>query len=278
MAELLFRCFASGSSGNCYYLGSRHEGILIDAGIAARLIRSNLVEMGLDWNNIRGVLITHDHADHIRAVGAIGEMFHIPIYGTSLIHAGIDRNYGLSKKLRTSRAFYTLGEEFEICGMKVNTIPVSHDSTQCVSYQIEAHGVHFMIATDVGCVDEAMENAVSKAEHLVIEANHDEQLLLNGPYPSYLKSRILSDIGHMSNHTCGRLLQEHASHCLKNIWLCHLSQENNDPDVAYATVREYLTEAGFQVGKDVNLRVLERQTPSPIYDLINNTTFSLRII
>ncbi len=234
--------------------------------------------MGLDFGNIKGVLVTHDHADHIRAVGVIGEKFHIPIYGTKLIHTGIDKNYGLFEKLRTSRAFYNLGEEFEICGMKVNTIPVSHDSTQCVSYQIEAHGVHFMIATDVGCVDEAMEEAVSKAEHLVIEANHDEDLLLNGPYPSYLKSRILSDIGHMSNRTCGQLLAEHAGQGLKNIWLCHLSKENNDPEVAYTTISDYLREAGIEAGKDVNLNVLERLNPSPLYDLTNNTTISLKLV
>ena len=278
MSELIFRCFASGSSGNCYYLGTRHDGILIDAGISARTIRSNLVEMGLDFKNIHGVLITHDHADHIRAVGTLGERFHLPIYGTQLIHAGIDKNYGVQEKLRTSRKYYNLGEPFTLCGMTVNTIPISHDSTQCVSYQIDVAGTRFMIATDVGCVDSLLEQTIETAEHLVIEANHDEQLLLNGPYPSYLKSRILSDTGHMSNHTCGRLLAEHAGKNLKNVWLCHLSKENNDPEVAYSTVSEHLAEAGLEAGKDLNLTVLERTEPSPIYDLINLTQLTLRLV
>ena len=267
MSELIFRSFASGSSGNCYYLGSRQEGILIDAGISSRAIRSQLMTMGLDFRNIHGVLITHDHADHIRAVYNLGERWHIPIYGTQLIHAGIDKNYGLIEKLRTSRAFFNLGEPFSLCGMTINTIPISHDSTQCVSYIIDTCYTRFMIATDVGCVDETLERTIETAEHLVIEANHDEQLLLNGPYPSYLKSRILSDTGHMSNYTCGRLLAEHMGKRLKNIWLCHLSKENNDPEVAYSTVCECLTDAGIIPGKDVNLVALKRTEPSEIFVL-----------
>ncbi|MBQ8100642.1 MAG: MBL fold metallo-hydrolase [Paludibacteraceae bacterium] len=272
MAEFIFRCFASGSSGNCYYLGNRREGILIDAGISARTIRSNLFEMGLDFRNIMGVLVTHDHADHIRAVGTIGERFHVPIYATRDIHAGIDHNYGVQEKLRTSRKFYEKGEPFQLCGMTVNTFTISHDSTDCVSYVIDYEGQRFMIATDVGCVDETLEQYVETANHLVVEANHDEQLLLNGPYPSYLKSRILSDRGHMSNHTCGLLLSEHHNPGLKNIFLCHLSKENNDPEVALDTVSGYLRGIGVEPGRDVNLVALERLTPSPVYDLLNNTS------
>lgn len=278
MAELIFRCFGSGSSGNCYYLGTHHEGILIDAGISARSIRSNLIEMGLDYRNIMGVLVTHDHADHIRAVGTIGDRFHVPIYGSKLIHSGIDRNYGVTEKLRTSRKYFEVGVPFKVAGMTINTFPISHDSTQCVAYLIDVAGVRFMIATDVGCVDDNLEEAISTVDHLVIEANHDEQLLLNGPYPSYLKSRILSDTGHMSNHTCGQLIAENASDKLKNIWLCHLSQENNDPQVAYDTVKSHLEEQGLEVNKNVNLIVLERKIPSPIYDLIKGTVTNLTLL
>ncbi|MBR1928430.1 MAG: MBL fold metallo-hydrolase [Paludibacteraceae bacterium] len=275
--SLIFRCFASGSSGNCYYLGSRQGGVLIDAGISARTIRANLRQMGLDFYNIRGLLITHDHADHIRAVGTLGERFHIPVYATENIHSGIDKNYGVLEKLRTSRRFYVLGEEFGIGDMRINTFKISHDSTECVSYVIDVDGERFMIATDVGCVDANLEHYVSTANHLVIEANHDEQMLLNGPYPSYLKSRILSDMGHMSNKTCAQLVAENWHEGLKNIFLCHLSKENNDPAVAYDTVSASLMEAGVKVGEDVNLVALERLTPSPIYDLTQNTILTLSI-
>lgn len=270
--ELIFRCFASGSSGNCYYLGNHKQGVLIDAGISARTIRTILRTMGLDFHNILGVLVTHDHADHIRAVGTLGERFHIPIYATRAIHEGINRNYGVKEKLHSCCKYYEKGVPFELGNMLINTFTISHDSTDCVGYIIDVAGQRFMMATDVGKVNDTFCQYVETANHIVIEANHDEQMLLNGPYPSYLKSRILSDTGHSSNKTCGETLAKHYHDGLRNIFLCHLSHENNDATVAYGTVRGYLENIGVQVGTDVNLVVLERLTPSPVYNLTADTT------
>lgn len=265
--ELIFRCFASGSSGNCYYLGTRQQGILIDAGISARSIQKYLREMGLDFPNIMGVLITHDHADHIRAVGTLGERVHLPIYSTALIHEGIDRNYGVREKLRTSRRYFEKGKEWELFGMKINTFNVEHDSTECVGYSIDYLGQRFVIMTDCGSVNDEMEAYIRTANHLVIEANHDEHMLLNGPYPTYLKERILSPRGHQSNDTCGELLERNWHPDLRNVWLCHLSLENNDPQLAYDTVASYLEELDILPGTDIFLKPLERTTPSPVYVL-----------
>lgn len=265
--ELIFRCFASGSSGNCYYLGTRQQGILIDAGISARSIQKYLREMGLDFPNIMGVLITHDHADHIRAVGTLGERVHLPIYSTALIHEGIDRNYGVREKLRTSRRYFEKGKEWELFGMKINTFNVEHDSTECVGYSIDYLGQRFVIMTDCGSVNEEMEAYIRTANHLVIEANHDEHMLLNGPYPTYLKERILSPRGHQSNDTCGEILERNWHPDLRNVWLCHLSLENNDPQLAYDTVASYLEELDILPGTDIFLKPLERTTPSPVYVL-----------
>ena len=269
MAEngLIFRCFASGSSGNCYYLGTRQQGILIDAGISARQIQKCLREMDLDFKNIMGVLVTHDHADHIRAVGTLGERVKLPIYTTAEIHEGIDRNYGVREKLRTSRRYFEKGQPWELFGMTINTFHVEHDSTDCLGYVIDYLGQRFMIITDCGSVSEEMEAYIRTANHLVIEANHDEHMLLNGPYPTYLKQRILSPRGHQSNDTCGQLLARNWHEGLRNIWLCHLSLENNDPIMAYDTVAEYLENIGIQPGRDVFLKALERTTAGPVYDL-----------
>lgn len=264
---LIFRCLASGSSGNCYYLGTRKIGILIDAGISVRQIQRCLREMQLDFQNIMGVLITHDHADHIRAVGTLGERVHLPIYSTLEIHEGIDRNYGVREKLRTSRKYFEKGQEWELAGMKINTFGISHDSTDCLGYVIDYIGQRFVIMTDCGCVNPEMEKYISTANHLVIEANHDEHLLLNGPYPTYLKQRILSPCGHQSNDTCGQLLERNYHNGLRNIWLCHLSLENNDPEVAYETVKSYLIKRGVTPGKDIFLKTLERITAGPVYEL-----------
>lgn len=267
--DFIFRCFASGSSGNCYYLGTLERGILIDAGISARLIQKHLRSMGLDFENIMGVLVTHDHADHIRAVGTLGERVHLPIYATPLIHEGIDRNYGVREKLKTSRRYFEKEQEWTLFDLTINTFTINHDSTECVGYVIDYNGQRFMIATDCGEPNEQMEAYIRTANHLVIEANHDEHMLLNGPYPTYLKERILSPRGHQSNVTCGELIARNYHEGLRNIWLCHLSLENNDPEVAYNTVADRLCEAGIVPGEDVYLKALERTTPSRIYRLGN---------
>lgn len=264
---LIFRCFASGSSGNCYYLGTRQRGVLIDAGISARQIQKCLREMGLDFQNIMGVLITHDHADHIRAVGTLGERVHLPIYTTAQIHEGIDRNYGVREKLRTSRRYFEAGQPWELFGMQINTFHIEHDSTDCLGYAIDYLGQRFVIITDCGSINEEMQAFIRSANHLVIEANHDEHMLLNGPYPTYLKERILSPRGHQSNDVCGQLLARNWQPSLRNIWLCHLSLENNDPQVAYDTVAAHLLNAGIQPGHDVFLRALDRTIPGPVYEL-----------
>ena len=265
--QVIFRCFASGSSGNCYYLGTRTRGILIDAGISARTIQKYLREMGLEFQNIMGVLVTHDHADHIRAVGTLGERVHIPIYTTRQIHEGIDRNYGVQEKLRTSRRYFEKGVPFELFGMDITTFGVSHDSTDCLGYLIDIHGQRFMIATDCGEPNHALEASLQMANHVVIEANHDDQLLLNGPYPTYLKERILSPRGHQSNTTCAELLVRNYHSGLRNVFLCHLSKENNDPDVAMQTIAGRLENSGIVAGRDMFIRPLERLTPSPVYVL-----------
>lgn len=272
--QVLFRCFASGSSGNCYYLGTQERGVLIDAGISARGIQKNLREMGLDFQNIMGVLVTHDHADHIRAVGTLGERVHLPIYTTKQIHDGIDRNWGVHEKLRTSRRYIEKGVPFQLFDMDITTFGISHDSTDCLGYVIDCFGQRFMIATDCGEPNHNMEAFIQTANHIVIEANHDEQLLLNGPYPTYLKERILSPRGHQSNDTCGELLVRNYHDGIRNIFLCHLSKENNDPQLALETIAGRLDNAGIVPGRDVFVRTLDRLTPSPVYvlddDIIND--------
>ncbi|MBR3566615.1 MAG: MBL fold metallo-hydrolase [Paludibacteraceae bacterium] len=267
MAELIFRSFASGSSGNCYYLGTYTRGILIDAGISSRTIRAHLREMGLDFKDIMGVLVTHDHADHIRAVGTLGERFHIPIYANKAIHEGINRNYGLREKLRTCQKYFETGVPFYVGSMAINTFHVSHDSTDCVAYFIQFLGQNFLLATDVGCPSPELAHYIGLANHIVIEANHDEQMLLNGPYPSYLKERILSERGHQSNKVCAQLLADNFHDGIRNIFLCHLSHENNTPEEALDTVANKLTLYDIDVGGAVNLEALEQYNATSIIEL-----------
>lgn len=225
--------------------------------------------MQLDFENIVGVLVTHDHADHIRAVGTLGERIHIPIYSTREIHDGIDRNYGVREKLRTSRRYFNKDEEWELFDFGIRTFSISHDSTDCLGYILDYRDQRFMIATDCGEPNDLMCDYIRTTNHLVIEANHDEQMLLCGPYPTYLKERILSPRGHQSNDTCGHLLAENYHKDLHNVFLCHLSKENNDPQVALQTVGELLLKQHVVPGEDLFLKPLERLTPSPVYVLDN---------
>ena len=151
--------------------------------------------------------------------------------------------------------------------MTINTFGISHDSTECVGYVIDYMDQRFMIATDCGEPNAELEEYLRTANHIIIEANHDERLLLNGPYPTYLKQRILSPRGHQSNVTCGELLERNYHPGMRNIFLCHLSQENNDPKVAYDTVSSYLMEIDVVPGRDINLCVLERTSPSATFEL-----------
>lgn len=258
-------------------MGTREQGILIDAGISARTIQKHLRGMGLDFGNIAGVLVTHDHADHIRAVGTLGERVRLPIYATPLVHEGIDRNYGVREKLKTSRKYFEKGACWELpllCAahhealatpvLQVQTFGISHDSTECVGYVIDFMGQRWMLATDCGSPSAEMEGYLQTANHVVIEANHDEHMLLNGPYPTYLKERILSPRGHQSNVTCGELLARNYHEGMQHIWLCHLSLENNDPEVAYQTVADRLAAEGIRAGEDVYLEALPRTQPNEV--------------
>jgi phosphoribosyl 1,2-cyclic phosphodiesterase len=265
--KLLFLSLASGSSGNCYYLGTSGYGILIDAGISIRAIKRTLKEKGIDFEKIMAVLITHDHADHIKTVGCLGEKFHLPVYATEAVHEGIDRSRYVEETLYQSRMTIEKGRPFSIRDLRIEAFEVSHDSSDNVGYLIEYGDCRFTIATDVGYVSDTVEKYLCRANHLVLEANYDEEMLRSGSYPDFLKERVSSKTGHLSNCEAADFLATHYTPRMKNIWLCHLSRENNHPELAYKTVDIRMAQEGIRVGKDVMLHVLKRMTPSEIFEL-----------
>ena len=267
MDKLRFLSLASGSSGNCYFIGNASSGILIDAGIGVRSIRKCLRSIGLDLENIWGVFVTHDHADHIKAVGTLGEKYHIPIYTTHKVHEGIQRSYCVTEKLFSSKRYIEKLETVQLGEFRVTAFPVSHDATDNVGYTFEYKEKRFTFATDLGFVSQEVAEQLKLADFLVLEANYDEQMLLNGPYPLHLKNRIVSETGHLSNDQCGLFLAENYNERLQHIFLCHLSRENNLPEVAYTTIQHHLEDKLIIVGKDVQLITLDRLTPSELYVL-----------
>ncbi|MDL2278791.1 MBL fold metallo-hydrolase [Parabacteroides sp. OttesenSCG-928-G07] len=263
--KLSFLSLASGSSGNCYYLGTSEYGILIDAGIGIRTIRKVLKDNDIDFSKIIGVLITHDHADHIKTVGCLGEKHNIPVYATSDVHKGIEKSRYVIETLVASRRTIEKENPFLIKDFKITAFEVPHDSTDNVGYYIEFENHKFTIATDVGHITETVRKYVCMANHLIIEANYDEEMLRFGTYPDFLKERVASPTGHLSNREAAEFLAANYDPKLKNIWLCHLSRDNNHPELAYKTVDIRLFNEGIRVGKDVNLIALKRTTPSELF-------------
>jgi phosphoribosyl 1,2-cyclic phosphodiesterase len=255
----------SGSSGNCYYLGTDTYGILIDAGIGIRTIKKTLKETGIAMDSISAVLITHDHADHIKAVGNLGEKMGIPVYTTKEVHIGINKSYCMTEKLRTSAHYLCKETPIKIMDFTVEAFEVPHDGTDNVGYCIEYDGKTFVFLTDLGEITPTAARYICRANYLVIEANYDEEMLRMGTYPQYLKERIACSTGHLCNRVTAKFLAEHYSDKLHFIWLCHLSKDNNHPALAYKTVEMELMQKGITVGRDVQLVALKRSTPSELY-------------
>lgn len=264
--KIRFMCLASGSSGNCFYLGTERYGILIDAGIGLRTIRKRLKDYGVDVLKLRGVFVTHDHADHIKSVGNIAERLNIPIYATKLVHKGIRCSYCVTQEISSINIRYIEKElPVEIEDMRITAFEVPHDGTDNMGYRVEIDGKVFCFLTDLGEITPTAASYIAQANYLIIEANYDRQMLLTGRYPEHLKERVNGDHGHMCNEDTGNFLAQHFPQDLHYIWLCHLSKDNNRPDIAYHTVKEKLKEANIIVDQDVQLVALQRGIPTKMY-------------
>ena len=265
---LRFISFGSGSSGNCYFLFTDNDGIIIDAGVGVRALKKGFRDYGLSLARVHHLLITHDHADHIKSVGSLSHDNHLAVYATAAVHEGIDRNYCVSRKVAPElRRYLEPGTTIQLGDFTITPFSVPHDSSDNVGYFIEAEGTNFCLITDAGEVKPEMASFITKAHHLVIEADYDVEMLQTGPYPQHLKKRINSETGHLDNMTCGEAIAQNMSEELQNVWLCHLSAENNHPELARKTVESVLRSYGIIVGKDLQLEVLKRNTPTGIFEL-----------
>ena len=265
---LKFISFGSGSSGNCYYLGTATDGLIVDIGVGLRTLKKHARDYGINLSLVRRILITHDHADHIKSAGAFSHDYNVPVYATEKVHTGIEHNYCVQRKLsKEHKLFLEPGTTVRLGDFLVTPFSVPHDASENVGYKIEVDDLVFVIMTDAGSVTEEMKGYISEANYLVIEANHDVEMLQSGPYPQYLKERIISPNGHLSNKDCGQVLAENMTDRLKHVWLCHLSEENNHPELARKTVEAILRSYGIIPGKDLELEVLKRKMPSEVYEL-----------
>ena len=255
---------ASGSSGNCVYVGQGESHLLVDAGISGKRIEEGLKSIGVNPADLSGILVTHEHTDHIQGIGVLIRKYQIPLYGTvETLCAMLKGRIGkiqeeLLRPIEPDTSFF-IGE------IKVSPFSTSHDASNPVCYTFEANGHKVAMATDLGMYSEYTIEQLQNAEVLYLEANHDENMLLVGKYPYYLKQRILGARGHLSNEAAASLLNKILHPTLKSVLLAHLSKENNIPELAYETVYIELKKKTKEMGIPMpELFVAERNLPSKI--------------
>lgn len=227
----------SGSSGNCIYVGSDNTHILVDVGISGKRIEAGLNSIGLKADELSGILITHEHADHIQGLGVIARRYGIPIYATRGTIQGIMSAKGVGEIPTELFTIIEADEMFNISDLQINPVRISHDANEPVAYRIGNGKRSVGVCTDLGMYNDYIVDSFRGVNAILLEANHDVNMLQVGRYPYPLKRRILSDKGHLSNENSGRLLCELLHDDLSTILLGHLSEENNLAELAYETVR-----------------------------------------
>ena len=264
--DITFFSLGSGSCGNCYYLSTGTDAIIIDCGVGIRRFKKNLSEYGMKIGHIRGLLITHDHSDHIKSAGKISKEYKIPVYATQKVHLGMDTNWQNSVKVpKENRREITFCEKFEIGPFSVTPFPIPHDASENTGYRIDVDGRTFTVMTDVGEATQDVRQHIAQSSHLVFESNYDDDMLQQGRYPEMLKTRIASGHGHLSNYKAAHALAENMSEKLKRIWLCHLSEENNRPELALEATLAAIGDAGKTASAEVMVEVLRRKIPTGPY-------------
>ena len=257
---------ASGSSGNCIYAGTGSTHLLVDVGISGKGIEAGLNSLGLKTEEMDGILITHEHSDHIQGLGVIARRYGIPVYATQKTIEAIGRIGALGKIPKELFRPIRADEGFAIEDIEIQPVRISHDAADPVAYRLNCGKHSVGVLTDLGTYDDYIINSFRGVEALLIESNHDVNMLQVGKrYPYALKQRILSEKGHLSNESCGKLLCKLLHNDMKQILLGHLSQENNFAELAYETVRlEILMDRCPYRPEDFDIKVAGRSERSEL--------------
>ena len=271
--RIFFQSFGSGSSGNCCYIGTATGGLLIDGGIREDAVENMLKSNGIKMSMIKGILLTHDHNDHIKYVYKILRNYKgITLFCTNRVINGMLRYHNVSNRIRDFHMAIFKEIPFKVGDFEVTAFETSHDGNDNMGFSIEYSGRHFVLATDMGIVTPRAHHYISKSNILVVESNYDLTMLKEGRYPEHLKARIMTETGHMQNENTANLLKEIYHEGLRHVFLCHLSAENNTPSKALIASRGALESLGLKIGDgdgsledraaDISLSVLPRTEPS----------------
>lgn len=266
--SLKFCSLASGSSGNCYLVRCEETAVLIDAGISGKRIFEGLESTGVPLEQVKAVLVTHEHIDHVKSLPILTKKApEIKAYANEATWDNIERKVAEEKK-----AYFTTGEDFYIGNILVRPFPIPHDAAEPVGFSFYAEGSQISIVTDAGCITETIFQEIMNADLLVLEANHEVEVLQMCSYPYQTKRRILGDKGHLSNVTAAKCICRliEAKDKARRILLGHLSHQNNEPELAKMTIGNILMEEDIYIGDRLKMDVILRDRISPVYEVKQN--------
>ncbi|GAB3797905.1 MBL fold metallo-hydrolase [Virgibacillus kimchii] len=258
---LRFSVLASGSTGNAFYIESNRTRLLVDAGLSGKQLDRLFHEISVDPAALSGILVTHEHSDHIKGLGIFARKYNLPIYANEKTWKAMENSIG---KLTTDQKFLFGMEEVKTFhDMDVVSFGVSHDAAEPMFYTFHHEGKKVALVTDLGYVSERIKKTVEGADAYVFEANHDVEMLRMGRYPWNVKRRILGDSGHVSNDDCGLALADVIDHNTKRVYLAHLSQDNNMKELAHMSVDSILKERGI----NLDLKDTDPAKATPLYEV-----------
>lgn len=251
-----FCSLRSGSGGNAIYINHKDVHILVDAGLSGRTIEKALLNIDVNPKSISAILITHEHKDHILGAGILSRRYNIPIYANKSTWSAMEKD--IKEVSIDNKLYFATGEEFAIGDIKIMPFKKSHDAAEPVGFSFKGSGKKISIATDLGYMSKGVANNIIGSDIVLLEANHDVDMLVNGSYPWPLKKRILSDFGHLSNEAAGdALIKLFGMKSIGMVFLGHLSQNNNKPEIAFDTVTNMLKKSGIKYDVKVALRDCE---------------------
>lgn len=264
---LRFTVLSSGSTGNATIIQGSDKTVMIDAGLSAKRLDELMKIQGISGHDIDALLVTHEHSDHIKGLGAFARKYDLPIYANEQTWGALERHVG--KIQQEKRMIFQSGEELDFGSMRVNSYHISHDAVEPLGYTFAEDGYKLGVATDLGYVSEKVKHHIIDCDVLVLESNHDTEMLRMGKYPWNTKRRILSDVGHLSNVAAGEALLELMTDRTKRVYLAHLSLDHNQMDLAMLTVNSVFEDNGvFYKREEFPLRPTFADRPTP-WDTIN---------
>ncbi|MES9682115.1 MBL fold metallo-hydrolase [Gottfriedia acidiceleris] len=260
--SLHFSVLASGSTGNALYVGTEKTKLLVDTGLSGKAMESLFKEINRDIKEVSGILVTHEHSDHIKGLGVLARRYQFPIYANEKTWKAMNHLIG---EIPTEQKFiFNMETTIQFGDIEVESFGVSHDAAEPMFYVFHHNEKKFVTITDTGYVSDRMKGIISNADMYIFESNHDVEMLRMGRYPWSIKRRILSDVGHVSNEDAALAMSDVIGDKTKRIYLAHLSQDNNMKELARMSVTQTLEGKGFEVGMQFEIHDTDPQKPTDI--------------